>query len=242
MQDVRLTTIQTIEIGDLEIELERKQIKNLHLRVYPPVGKVKVSAPLRMSIDNIRRFVSSKREWIARQQQKIRSQTREPQREFSDGESHYLWGKSYLLDVIEIDAPPKVNLQGDRLLLYIRPSTDLSKKRAAIGNFYRDRLELAIPPLIAKWEPIMGVRVTSFNIRKMKTKWGCCTPALGTVRFNLELAKKPIECLEYVVVHELVHLLEASHNKRFMALMDAFLPDWRSHQTELNRISISIDS
>jgi predicted metal-dependent hydrolase len=235
---MRTQTINTIEIGDLAINVVQKNIKNVHLSVYPPSGAVRISAPLRMNLDTIRGFAISKLDWIRHQQQKLQNQVREAPREYIDRESHYLWGKLYLLSLIELDAPPYLEIQHDRILLQIRPGTDIVKKRAVIDEFYRCQIEAAIPPLIAKWERLMDLEVASFTIRKMKTKWGSCTPSLQTIRFNLELAKKPAECLEYVIVHEMVHLLEPSHNKRFIAFMDSFMPKWRVYQSELNRLAI----
>jgi predicted metal-dependent hydrolase len=239
---MRTQTIKTIDISNIAINVVQKNIKNVHLSVYPPLGNVRISAPLRMNIDTIRVFAISKLDWIRHQQQKLRSQVREPPRAYLDRESHYLWGKRYLLKLIEVNAPNQLELQHDNIVLQVRPGADLAKKRAIVDDFYRHQLEAAIPPLIDKWERLMGINVASFSVRKMKTKWGSCTPALQTIRFNLELAKKPQACLEYVIVHELVHLLEPSHNKRFVALMDAFMPKWRFYQAELNRLPIeSID-
>jgi predicted metal-dependent hydrolase len=236
---MKTQTINTIELGDLAVNVVRKNIKNVHLSVYPPAGNVRISAPLRMNLDTIRVFAISKLDWIRHQQQKLRNQVRETPREYIDRESHYLWGKRYLLNLIETDAPPQLELQHDCILLRVRPGADIIKKRAIVDEFYRQQIAAAIPPLITKWERLMGVSVASFTVRKMKTKWGSCTPALQTIRFNLELAKKPAECLEYVIVHEMVHLLEPSHNYRFIALMDSFMPKWRFYQAELNRLPIS---
>jgi predicted metal-dependent hydrolase len=231
-------SINTIDIGDIAVNVVRKNIKNVHLSVYPPNGNVRISAPLRMNLDTIRVFAISKLDWIKKHQQKIRRQVREKPREYIDRESHYLWGKRYLLNIIETEATPHLELQHDRILLYILPDITTDRKRAMIDEFYRHQIEAAIPPLIAKWERLMGLQVNSFTVRKMKTKWGSCTPALQTIRFNLELAKKPAECLEYVIVHEMVHLLEPSHNKRFIAFMDSFMPKWRFYKSELNRLPI----
>jgi predicted metal-dependent hydrolase len=231
-------SINTIDIGDIAVNVVRKNIKNVHLSVYPPNGNVRISAPLRMNLDTIRVFAISKLDWIKKHQQKIRSQVRETPREYIDRESHYLWGKRYLLDLVELDTSPSLELRHDRWILQVRPGTNILKKQDIINKFYRQQLEAAISPLIDKWERLMGVSVSSFSVRKMKTKWGSCTPSLGTIRFNLELAKKPAECLEYVIVHELVHLLEPSHNRRFIAFMDSFMPKWRFYQSELNRLPI----
>jgi predicted metal-dependent hydrolase len=234
-------TINTIDIGEIAINVVRKNIKNVHLSVYPPSGNVRISAPLRMNLDTIRVFAISKLDWIRHQQQKLRSQVREAPREYIDRESHYLWGKRYLLNLIEIEAPARLELAHDRIVLQVRPGATTERKRAIVDEFYRCQIEAAIPPLIAKWEYLMGVEVASFSVRKMKTKWGSCTPSLQTIRFNLELAKKPAECLEYVIVHELVHLLEPSHNYRFVAFMDSFMPKWKFYQSELNRLPILDD-
>jgi predicted metal-dependent hydrolase len=228
----------TIDIGDIAVNVVRKNIKNVHLSVYPPIGNVRISAPLRMNLDTIRVFAISKLDWIRHQQQKFQNQVRETPREYIDRESHYLWGKRYLLSLIEIDAPVHLEITHDHLVLQVRPNATTDQKRAIVDEFYRHQLEIAIPPLIAKWEKLMGLHVNSFTVRKMKTKWGSCTPSLQTIRFNLELAKKPADCLEYVVVHEMVHLLEPSHNQRFIAFMDSFMPKWRFYQSELNRLPI----
>jgi predicted metal-dependent hydrolase len=235
---MKTQTISTIDIGDIAVNVVRKNIKNVHLSVYPPMGNVRISAPLRMNLDTIRVFAISKLDWIRHQQQKLQNQVRETPREYIDRESHYLWGKRYLLNLIEIDAPAHLELAHDRILLQVRPGATIDRKRAIVDEFYRCQIEIAIPPLIAKWERLMGLHVNSFTIRKMKTKWGSCTPSLQTIRFNLELAKKPVECLEYVIVHEMVHLLEPSHNQRFVAFMDSFMPKWRFYQAELNRLPI----
>ena len=238
---MKTQTINTIDLDEIVISVVQKNIKNVHLSVYPPMGNVRISAPLRMNLDTIRVFAISKLDWIRHQQQKLRNQVRETPREYIDQENHYLWGKCYLLNLIEIEAPARLELQHDHILLQVRPGATTDRKRTIVDEFYRSQIEVAIPPLIVKWEDLMGVSVASFSIRKMKTKWGSCTPALQTIRFNLELAKKPAECLEYVIVHEMVHLLEPSHNRRFVALMDSFMPQWRFYQSELNRLPIHLD-
>ena len=238
---MKTQTINTIDLDEIVISVVQKNIKNVHLSVYPPMGNVRISAPLRMNLDTIRVFAISKLDWIRHQQQKLRNQVRETPREYIDRENHYLWGKCYLLNLIEIEAPARIELQHDHILLQVRPGATTDRKRTIVDEFYRSQIEAAIPPLIVKWEDLMGVSVASFSIRKMKTKWGSCTPALQTIRFNLELAKKPAECLEYVIVHEMVHLLEPSHNRRFVALMDSFMPQWRFYQSELNRLPIHLD-
>ena len=233
-----IETIETLKLGDLTIEVVLKNIKNLHLSVYPPMGTVRISAPQHMTIETIRTFAISKLSWIRQQQRKLTNQARETTRECINRESHYLWGKRYLLNVIEKDAPPNLEFNHSRMFLQVRPGTDRFKKNEVLDETYRDALKAAIPPLIAKWEKLMGIQVTRFTVRKMKTKWGSCSPATKTIRLNLELAKKPAEYLEYVIVHEMLHLLEPTHNNRFVALINQFMPKWRFYQEELNRLPL----
>jgi predicted metal-dependent hydrolase len=235
---MNLSIFSTIELGDITVEVVKKKIKNVHLRVYPPSGAVKISAPLRMSLDQIRIFATSKLEWIKVQQARLRNQAPDVALAYIDRESHYLWGKPYLLKVIAVETVPQLKLVDDCLLLQVQPLATEAQKCAIVDKFYRQQIEAALPPLISKWERSMGVETKNVTVRKMKTKWGSCTPALGTIRFNIELAKKPPECLEYVVVHELAHLIEPSHNYRFTALMDRFLPTWKIDRSELNRLAI----
>ena len=227
-----------IDLGGISVEVVKKDIKNLHLSVYPPTGRIRISAPVRMNLDTIRVFAISKLGWIRQQQKKVREQERETPREYLDRESHYVWGKRYLLKVIEKDATPEVELQHSRLVLRVRPGAGEEKKQAILGEWYRAQLKAAIPPLIAKWEPLMRVRVKRFFVQRMKTKWGSCSPATAGIRLNTDLARKPRECLEYIVVHEMAHLLEPTHHRRFIALMDAFMPTWRFHREVLNRLPV----
>ncbi|MBN9226613.1 MULTISPECIES: M48 family metallopeptidase [Legionella] len=229
------------KLDDMDVAVVQKNIKNVHLSVYPPVGHVRVSAPEQMSLDAIRAYVISKLNWIRKQQNKFQSQERETTREYIDRESHYFNGKSYLLKLVECDAPPKVQLNHSQILLQIRPGTNVHKKAEIMDNWYRHQLREKIHSLITAWERKIGVSVSKFTIQKMKTKWGSCTHSLRSIRINLELAKKPSEFLEYVVVHELVHLIEPSHNHRFVALMDQFIPKWRFYRDELNRLPIPLD-
>ena len=229
---------ETIELGDITVEVVKKDIRNVHLSVYPPTGRVRISAPAQMSLDTIRVFAISKLGWIKQQQQKLREQERETPREYLDRESHYVWGKRYLLKIVEQDAAPIVSLQHSTLWLQVRPGTDEARKQAVVAEWYREQLKEAAPPLIAKWEPLMGVKVARFFVQHMKTRWGSCNPGAGSIRLNSELAKKPPECLEYIVVHEMVHLLEPTHNQRFVAIMDRLLPQWQSHRDSLNRLPV----
>ncbi len=227
-----------IKLGDIVIDVVLKDIKHVHLSVYPPSGRVRISAPRRMSLDTLRVFAVSKLDWIKRQQQKMIEQERETPREFLDRESHYVWGRRYLLKVIEHDQAPAVELQHSHLLLRVRPGTDENKRQAIVEDWYRSQLKQAAPPLIAKWEKLMGVKVERFFVQKMKTRWGSCNPVARSIRLNTDLVKKPRECLEYVVVHELAHLLEPSHNARFIALMDRFMPKWQFYREQLNRLPV----
>ena len=230
--------VSQIELGDIAIDVVLKDIKNVHLSVYPPTGRVRISAPKRMSIDTIRVFAISKLDWIRQQQTKLQGQERETPREYLDRESHYVWGKRYLLKVSESDERPLIELKHSSLLLRVRPRTDEQKKQALVEAWYRERLKEAVPPLLARWQPLLGVAVQRFFVRRMKTMWGSCNHKARTIRLNTELAKKPTECLEYIVVHELVHLIEPTHNVRFVALMDRFLPKWQFHRQVLNRLPV----
>jgi predicted metal-dependent hydrolase len=227
-----------LQLGDITVDVVLKDIKNVHLSVYPPAGRVRISAPLRMSTDTIRVFALSKLGWIKQQQKKLREQARETPREYLERESHYVWGKRYLLTITESDRPPMVELQHNQMCLTLRPDTDETRREAIVEGWYREQLKEAAPSVIAKWEPLMGVKVERFFVQRMKTKWGSCSPSTGTIRLNTELAKKPPVCLEYIVVHEMAHLLEPTHNSRFISLMDGFIPQWQVYRDELNRLPV----
>ncbi|MEQ1546291.1 SprT family zinc-dependent metalloprotease [Methyloglobulus sp.] len=226
------------DLGDIAVDVVQKDIKNIHLSVYPPAGKVRISAPLRMDIDTIRVFAITKLDWIKRQQQKLREQARETPREYLDRESHYVWGNRYLLKVIEKDTAPEIELKHNKMFLQIRPATSDGRKQEILEAWYREQLKEAVPLFIAKWEPLMGVKVERFFVQRMKTKWGSCSPHSNSIRLNTDLAKKPPECLEYIVVHEMTHLLEPTHNSRFIIFMDQFIPKWRFYKEELNRLPV----
>jgi predicted metal-dependent hydrolase len=230
--------VSQIKLGDIVVDVVLKDIKNIHLSVYPPAGRVRISAPRRMSIDTIHAFAASKLDWIKRQQSKLQQQERETPREYVDRESHYVWGKRYLLEVCESDEPPSIELKHSRMIMRVRPGMGERKREALMEGWYRGQIKMAMLPLLAKWQPIMGVRVARFFVQRMKTKWGSCNCEAHTIRLNTELAKKPPECLEYVVVHELAHLLESTHNARFVALMNRFMPKWQFHREVLNRLPV----
>ena len=224
-----------VSVSGITVEVVRKDIKNLHLGVYPPNGRVRVAAPLVVSDEAVRLAVIDKLGWIKRQKAMFAEQPRQSQREMVNGESHYFLGQRYRLRVHELDAPARVAVRGVASLdLFVRPGTNAEQREAVLLRWYRDQLKALIPPLLDKWQPLLGVQAAAWGIKKMKTKWGSCTPTARRVWFNLELAKKPVLCLEYIVVHELVHLLERHHNERFTAVMDAFLPNWRVCRQTLN--------
>jgi predicted metal-dependent hydrolase len=223
-----------IRIGEINIEIERKKIKNMHLRVYPPDGRVKVSAPLRLSDDTIRSFAVSKMDWIMKNRDRIRQRDPQPAFRLISGESHFYGGICYRLELIERDERPHAEIEGGILKLYVRPGTDEEKRKAVLYEFYRERLKQVLPGIIAGWEKVMKVRVREFGVKRMKTKWGTCNRNARRIWINLELAKKPPECLEYIVVHEMVHLLERYHNDVFYGYMDRFLPRWRTYKAMLD--------
>jgi predicted metal-dependent hydrolase len=223
-----------LDLGGIAVDVVFKDIKNVHLSVYPPAGRVRISAPRRMKIDTVRVFAIAKLGWIKQQQKKLQEQEREPPREYLDRESHYVWGKRYLLKVSESDDAPAIELKGSRMMLRVRPKTDERRRQDLVEEWYRKQVKEAVPALIAKWEPRMGVKVARFFVQRMKTKWGSCNPGSLSIRLNTDLAKKPRECLEYIVVHEMAHLLVRHHDERFSGLMDRYLPNWRLLRRSLN--------
>jgi len=231
--------VTTIELGEIAVEVVQKDIKNIHLSVYPPAGRVRISAPLRMNLETIRVFAISKLGWIKQRQKKLRDQERETPREYLDRESHYVWGKRYLLEVIEGNAAPTVELKHSKILLRVRPGTGEDKKRAIVDEWYRAQVKKAAPSLIAKFESDMGVEVERFFVQKMKTKWGSCNAGAKSIRLNTDLAKKPPECLEYIVVHEMVHLRFRNHGDRFTTCMDRYLPSWRLVRQTVNEAPLA---
>lgn len=231
--------VAQIKLGEMKVDVVLKDIKNIHLSVYPPAGRVRISAPTRMKLDTIRIFAISKLAWIKKQQRKLREQERETQREYLDRESHFVWGKRYLLKVVEGEQSPSVELKHSRMILHVRPGTSESRRQEIVEDWYREQLKAAIPALLDKWEPQMPVTVQRFFVQRMKTKWGSANPIARTIRLNTELAKKPRGCLEYIVVHEMAHLIERTHNARFQSLMDRFMPKWQFYRSQLNRLPVS---
>lgn len=229
---------EQIRIGNILVDVVFKNIKNVHLSVHPPTGRVRISAPSRMKLDTIRVYAISRIDWIKKHQTKMQAQERETPREYLERESHYVWGKRYLLVLNETQGLPSVDLQHNKIVLSVRPNSTFEKKNAVVSAWYREQVRIATLPLITKWESIMGVSVSQCYVQKMKTKWGSCNPQNRSIRLNSELAKKPAECLEYIIVHEMTHLLEPTHNARFYKLMDQFIPKWRVNRDQLNRLPI----
>jgi len=236
------TETRQITIQGLTVEVVRKAIKNLHLGVYPPHGRVRVAAPLAVNDEAVRLAVIGKLAWIKRQQAKFEAQLRQSKREMVRGESHYFLGQRYRLRVIEHHGAGKVVVRNKAAIdLYVRSETSAEQREQVLQRWYRAQLKALTPPLLEKWQLVLGVQVADWGIKKMKTKWGGCTIDARRIWINLELAKKPVQCLEYIIVHELVHLMERHHNDRFRKLMDQFMPQWRLHREELNRAPLGYD-
>jgi len=224
-----------IRVNGVPVEIVRKGIKNLHLGVYPPHGRVRVAAPLRVSDDAVRLAVVGKLGWIKRQRARFEAQPRQSEREMVSGESHYFLGQRYRLRVVTYEGPAKVVARNKSVIeLHVRHDFSAVQRERVLQRWYRQQLKELIPPLLEKWQPALDVQATEWAIKKMKTKWGACNVEARRIWVNLELAKKPAQCLEYIIVHELLHLLERQHNDNFFALMNEHLPQWRSRRSELN--------
>ncbi len=223
-----------ITIEDIEVEIIKKDIKNLHLYVLPPEGKVRVSAPKRLREEEIRTFISNKISWIKKQQLKLTNKPRQPRNEYVAGETIYLWGVEYYLVVYYIKGISKIEINGSELKLYVKKESSVRQREKVILQWYRKELKNAISPLLYKWQSIIGVETNSWNVKNMRTRWGTCNVKARRIWLSLQLAKKKPICLEYVIAHELVHLLEKNHNSTFYAYLDKFLPNWRTIKSELN--------
>ena len=226
--------MKQIQIHNIQVELERKPIKNMYLRILPPEGSVHISAPLRMSDEEINRFVASKLEWIQKHQARMEHRPTPRQSQYVTGEQFKIWGSAYTLFLRDAVTKNRVEIIGDEIILHIKSGSTEEQRRKLLKDWYKRALEAEIPFLIARWEQKMGVSSSGFVIRDMKSRWGSCNIRTKQICLNLQLAKLPMRCLEYVVVHELVHLLERNHNKVFRAYMDRYLPDWRTIKRELN--------
>lgn len=229
---------ETIQLGDITISMTRKAIKNVHLSVHPPSGRVTLVAPLATRPEVAHAYAASKIGWIRDQQAKLLGQARETPRQFVERESHYLWGRRYLLSLVEKDVKPFIRLDHRRITLTVRPGSSPAKREEVMQEWHRTLLREAVPPLIRKWEAKLGVEVASYFLQRMKTKWGGCNPRQRNIRLNTELVKKPKDMLEYVVLHEMVHLIEPKHNERFFALMTKYYPTWREARAELNELPL----
>lgn len=227
-----------IRLGGLEIAVTFKAVRNVHLSVHPPQGRVTLVAPAGTRLEVARAYAISKLGWIRQQQARLLGQARETSRQFVTRESHYVWGRRYLLDVIERDEPPCVKMDHRYIRLCVRPGTDTTRREAIYQGWQRSLLHQAIPPLIAHWESRIGVKVTGYFLQRMKTKWGSCNHRRAHIRLNTELVKKPRDLLEYVIVHEMVHLIEPTHNERFIGLLEQFYPAWRDARSELNALPL----
>lgn len=235
--------LKRISVSGIPVEVVRKDIKNLHLGVYPPLGRVRVATPLVINDEAVRLAVIDKLGWIKRQRAQFAKQPRQSEREMVNGESHYFLGRRYRLRVHEVDAPARVALRGVASMdLFVRPGSSKERREAVLLDWHRASLRSVITDLLAHWQPKLGAQAAHWGIKKMKTKWGSCNVSARRIWLNLELAKKPLQCLEYIVVHELVHLLERNHTERFTALMDRHLPDWRTRRDVLNSSPLGHES
>lgn len=232
---------EIIQIGDITIAVTRKNIKNVHLSVHPPEGRVTLATPTETRLEVARAYAITKLAWIREQQGKLRNQDRETPREFIERESHYLWGRRHLLTVIERDTKPSVTVDHKRITLNVRPGSDRAKRATVIHEWHKSLLHEIIPALIRKWEPKLGVQVKAYFLQRMKTKWGSCNNKVGHIRLNTELVKKPKDLIEYVIVHEMIHLIEPTHSDRFMLLLTDNYPAWREARAELNELPLAAE-
>lgn len=233
---------ETIQLGEISIAVTRKDIKNVHLSVHPPDGHVTLAAPRATRLEVARAYAISKLGWIRNQQKQLASQARETPRQFITRESHYLWGRRYLLNVELRDAKPSVTVDHKRITLSVRPGSNDTKRAEVMHQWHKNLLHEAVPPLIQKWEPKLGVRVHDYFLQRMKTKWGGCNHRAGHIRLNTELVKKPKHLFEYVIVHEMAHLLEPTHSDRFVAILEKHFPTWREARAELNELPLAAEA
>lgn len=232
---------EIIRVGDIAIAVTRKGIKNVHLSVHPPEGRVTLSAPIGTRLEVARAYATTRLGWIRRQQEKLRNQARETPRQFIERESHYLWGRRHLLTVIECDTKPSITVDHKRIALSVRPGSDHAKRASIIHEWHKTLLHEFIPSMISKWEPKLEVQVTAYFLQRMKTKWGSCNHKAGHIRLNTELVKKPKDLIEYVVVHEMLHLSEPTHSDRFISLLTEHFPAWREARSELNELPLAAE-
>lgn len=231
-----------LTIAGIEVDVIFKNIKNMHISVYPPAGRVHVAAPERMDEENIRLAIIQRLPWIRRQRERLQTADRQTERAMVSGESHYVWGKRYRLDVSRTSGNHCVEVNGRTLSVIAPAGSDTATRFRTLDRWYRRQLKAALPALLAKWTPIIGVQTPKVVVRHMKTKWGTCITDSATIWLNPELAKKDPRCLEYIIVHELTHFHERGHGERFVSLMDGTLPDWRARRDKLNDAPLSHES
>lgn len=232
---------ELIHLGEITITLTRKTVKNVHLSVHPPAGTVTLVAPMETRLEVARAYAISKLSWIRAQQTKLATQPRETPREFIERESHYIWGRRYLMSVGFREAKPTVELGNRRLQLTVRTGSTPEKRAEVLHEWHKLLLHDVVPSIIKNWEIRLSVTVNGYYLQRMKTKWGSCNHSAGTIRLNTELVKKPKDLLEYVIVHEMIHLIEPSHNDRFINLLDLHYPTWREARTELNELPLTAE-
>jgi predicted metal-dependent hydrolase len=232
---------ETIQLGEVRILVTRKKIKHVHLAVHPPSGRVTMSAPRATRLDVARAYAISKLGWIREQQWRFRDQAREAPRKFVERESHCLWGRRHLLTVVQRETKPFVSLDHRRITLTVRPGSDAQKRAEVMHEWHKALLHDVVPSLVKKWEPKLDVRVSGYFLQRMKTKWGSCNYRTGRIRLNTELVKRPRDLLEYVIVHEMVHLLERTHGDRFVAILAKHYPGWREARAELNELPLTAE-
>ena len=232
---------ETVELGEIAIQITRKDVKNVHLSVHPPDGRVTLVAPLGTRLEVARAYAISKLGWIRNQQQKLADQARETPRRYINRESHFLWGRRHLLTVVNRDAKPRVTVDHKRIILSVRPGSDAVRRAEVIHDWHKALLHQAVPPLILDWERKLNVEVRRYFLQRMKTKWGSCNHRAGHIRLNTELVKKPRDLLEHVIVHEMVHLIEPTHSEGFVALLDKHYPTWREARAELNELPLTAE-
>lgn len=233
---------ETIQLGEILIAVTRKDIKNVHLSVHPPVGRVTLVAPINTRLEVARAYAISKLGWIREQQKKLEYQARETPRQFVERESHYIWGRRYLMTVDYQDVKPRVVLNNKKVSLVVRPGSSAEKRAQVMHEWHKSLLHEVVPSLIQKWEQKLKVSVSGYFLQRMKTKWGSCNYTAGNIRLNTELVKKPKDLLEYVVVHEMTHLIEPTHSDRFIAILEEHYPSWREARAELNELPLAAEA
>lgn len=235
-----MSTNSSLRVGSIDVNIVRKSVKNVHLSVLPPSGRVRVTAPLAMKNDAIRTLLATRLPWIKHQQGSFQRQERQTKRKYVSGESHYMFGRRLRLELVHVSGKPSVSMKNKSTVrLQVRPKSSFMKRQEIMTEWYRENLYVAAQRLMSKWQKKMGVKVQWWGIRQMKTRWGSCNHAKKRILLNLELAKKPLACIEYVVVHELAHIVEKKHNEHFTKLMTKYLPKWRGLKDELNRFILS---